>query len=111
MPGGLVNSAFRCGTVQLCEMQEVLPSLMQVLHRPLRPVALHLFSPQEKAVLVALVETLVAYAVTYDVGQSAHPLMPGSSAQLATPLVPAIHTLCAFPVRTVKTSGLTPSPH
>lgn len=98
-------------------MQEVLPSLMQVLHRPLRPVTLHLFSPQEKDTLAALVSTLVAYAVTFDVTQTAHPLMPGSSAHQLTPLVPAIHTLCAFPVwhcnadqPCADASACTPSP-
>ena len=77
-------------------IKEVLPSLMQVLQQPLRPVALHLFSPQEKALLAALVATLVAYAITYDVAQAGQLLVPGGT-QL-TPLVPAVHTLCAFPV-------------
>lgn len=71
---------------------------MQVLHQPLRPVALHLFSPQEKVLLAGLVATLVAYAITYDVAQAGQPLMPGGAISQLTPLVPAVHTLCAFPV-------------
>ena len=71
---------------------------MQVLHQPLRPVALHLFSPHEKAALAGLVATLVAYAITYDVAQANHPLMPGGATPHLTPLVPAVHTFCAFPV-------------
>ena len=85
---------------------------MQVLHRPLRPVALHLFSAQEKGVLATLVATLVAYAVTYDVAQSNHPLMPGSSSSShqLTPLLPAIHTLCAFPVQHQLLLDVAPHP-
>lgn len=82
-------------------VQEILPSLLQVVNQPLRPVAQHLFTPQEKKMLTSVVATLVAYALTFDMGQQ----QPygfsdgaGTSACGLTPLMPAVHTLCSFPV-------------
>ena len=82
-------------------MQEILPSLLQVVNQPLRPVAQHLFTPHEKKMLTLVVATLVAYALTFDLGQQQPYGVPegaGASASGLTPLTPAVHTLCSFPV-------------
>lgn len=82
-------------------MQEILPSLLQVVNQPLRPVAQHLFTPQEKKMLTLVVATLVAYALTFDLAQQQPYSLPngaGASACGLTPLTPAVHTLCSFPV-------------
>lgn len=82
-------------------MQEILPSLLQVVNQPLRPVAQHLFTPQEKKTLTLVVATLVAYALTFDLAQQPPYSLPsgaGASACGLTPLTPAVHTLCSFPV-------------
>ena len=82
-------------------MQEVLPSLMHVVSQPVRPVAQHLFTPQEKANLASMVAVLVAYALTIDLGQHGQPaLLEGTcfAAPHLTPLAPAVHSLCSFPV-------------
>lgn len=82
-------------------IQEILPSLLQVVNQPLRPVAQHLFTPQEKKMLTLVVATLVAYALTFDLGQQQPCGLPdgaGASACGLTPLTPAVHTLCSFPV-------------
>lgn len=82
-------------------MQEILPSLLQVVNQPLRPVAQHLFTPQEKKMLALVVATLVAYALTFDLAQQQPYSLPsgaGASACGLTPLTPAVHTLCSFPV-------------
>lgn len=72
-----------------------------MVNQPLRPVAQHLFTPQEKKMLALVVATLVAYALTFDLGQQQPYGMPegaGASACGLTPLTPAVHTLCSFPV-------------
>ena len=87
--------------------QEVLPSLLQVVNQPLRPVAQHLFTPQEKQTLAVVVATLVAYALTFDLTQQQQYGMPDGAGALAsgqTPLAPAVHTLCSFPVSLILVS-------
>ena len=89
-------------------VQEILPSLLQVVNQPLRPVAQHLFTPQEKKMLTLVVATLVAYALTFDLGQQQPCGLPdgaGASACGLTPLTPAVHTLCSFPVGFKQTYG------
>ena len=83
-------------------LQEVLPSLVQVVNQPLRPVAQHLFTPQEKITLAFVVATLVGYALTFDLGQN-QPMFPEASRPAAsahTPMSPPVHTLSTFPVST-----------
>jgi len=89
----------------MCEprgaLQEILPALLGVVNQPLRPVAQHLFTPQEKTTLALVVATLVAYALTFDLGQqglTAGQDVAGPPASALTPMAPAVHTLCAFPV-------------
>lgn len=82
-------------------VQDILPSLLRVVNQPLRPVAQHLFTPQEKATLALVVATLVAYALTFDLAQQGLTALQdsaGSSGSALTPMAPAVHTLCAFPV-------------
>ncbi|DBA73642.1 TPA: hypothetical protein ACH3X2_009627 [Trebouxia sp. C0005] len=81
-------------------VQEILPALLGVVNQPLRPVAQHLFTPQEKITLALMVATLVAYALTFDLGQqglTAGQDVAGPPASALTPMAPAVHTLCAFP--------------
>ena len=82
-------------------MQELLPSLIQIVNQPLRPVAQHLFNPQEKAILATVVAVLVAYALTFDLGQRMQPsVLEGASSTGSNlpALTPAVHSLCSFPV-------------
>ncbi|KAL0056127.1 hypothetical protein WJX82_007993 [Trebouxia sp. C0006] len=81
-------------------VQEILPALLGVVNQPLRPVAQHLFTPQEKTTLALVVATLVAYALTFDLGQqglTAGQDVAGPAASALTPMAPAVHSLCAFP--------------
>lgn len=81
---------------------------MQVVNQPLRPVALHLFTTQEKATLALLVATLVAYSLTFDLGQhqTAVPELAGPSASALTRMTPAVHSLCSFPVSSPLVANL-----
>lgn len=94
------NKFLYSGTGYWC-LQEILPSLLQVVNQPLRPVAQHLFTPHEQKMLALVVATLVAYALTFDLGQQQPYGMPGGAGASAcglTPLAPPVHTLCSFPV-------------
>eukprot|EP00884_Botryococcus_braunii_P000217 jgi/Botrbrau1/10196/Bobra.116_1s0012.1 len=72
-------------------VQEVLPSIMSVVCRPLRPVAVRLLNVDEREALSALVATLADFSLNFDLGQ-AH--MPDAT---ALALLPPVHTVCIFP--------------
>lgn len=60
--------------------------------------------------LALVVATLVAYALTFDLGQQQPYGMPdgaGASACGLTPLTPPVHTLCSFPVSFKQACGAT----
>ena len=51
--------------------------------------------------MALVVATLVAYALTFDLAQQGLPALQdsaGPSGSALTPMAPAVHTLCAFPV-------------
>ena len=98
----VLNLSFASSPEQCLVAQEILPSLLQVVKQPLRAVAQHLFTPQEKKSLALVVANLVAYALTFDLGQQQQYGMPEDAKAFAsgvTPLTPAVHTLCTYPVR------------
>ncbi|KAK9809883.1 hypothetical protein WJX72_001010 [[Myrmecia] bisecta] len=72
-------------------VQEVLPALMLVLAQPLRPVATHLFTGEERALMAGLVGVMIAYAFTFAFGSVA-----GEAEEATIQLTPAIHQFTAF---------------
>lgn len=74
-------------------MQEVIPSLVRMLHRPLRAVVSQLFTAEERGNMQALVSMLITYNFNFD-------LAPLEAASDDAPLMlkPEIHTVCTFPV-------------
>lgn len=61
-------------------MQEVVPSLKLLLSPVIRPLASHLMSPQESALLHKTACTMVDYSLKYDFADhdpTASPLHPG----------------------------------
>jgi hypothetical protein len=81
-------------------VQVVLPALMQLLVPPLRPVAANLQTPEERATLASLTDTMLAYNLRYDAAAGG-PLPaagPPSAATAAMPLLPAVDVLCHFEV-------------
>jgi hypothetical protein len=81
-------------------MQEVLPALVRAVERPVRPVAPHLFTAEERCSMAAIVDLLLAHGLTLalpgpdaagDAGQQ-HGLPD------ATPLSPPVHRLVLFKV-------------
>lgn len=81
-------------------VQVVLPALMQLLVPPLRPVAANLQTPEERATLATLTDTMLAYNLRYDAAAGGLPPAAGlpSAAMAATPLLPAVDVLCHFEV-------------
>lgn len=81
-------------------MQVVLPALVQLLVPPLRPVAANLQTPEERATLATLTDTMLAYNLRYDAAAGGAPPAAGppSAATAATPLLPAVDALCRFEV-------------
>ena len=63
----------------------------------MRAVVSHLFTPEEKVTMQALVSMLITYNFTFD-------LAPAEAAEDAAPLMlkPEIHRACSFPVRAPK---------
>jgi hypothetical protein len=74
--------------------QDVLPALLHIVCRPLRPVAVRLLSPEERSGLASLVATMADYAIAFDSSSS---FTPGADVG-ALALSPPVHTVCCFPV-------------
>jgi hypothetical protein len=74
--------------------QDVLPALLHIVCRPLRPVAVRLLNPEERSGLASLVATMADYAIAFDSSPS---FTPGADVG-ALALTPPVHTVCCFPV-------------
>ncbi|BDA40633.1 Chromosome transmission fidelity protein 18 homolog [Coccomyxa sp. Obi] len=85
---------------QATAVQEVLPALVRVMNRAVRPVAPHLFTAEERADMAAMVELLLAHGLTLSLGTEDKPvphLKAGQPDMLeTTPLSPPVHTLVHF---------------
>ena len=91
-----VTAALRGGL-----LQAILPALAQLLAPPIRAVAAHLHSPQERAALAALVETMLSYGLSYAPHAAPHRTSAPAAAQAPTaalPLQPAVDALWRYPV-------------
>lgn len=94
--GEQLSAALRGGA-----RQAVLPALAHLLAPPIRAVAAHLRSPQERAALTALVETMLSYGLSYAPHAAPHRTSAPAAAQAPTaalPLQPAVDALCRYPV-------------
>lgn len=81
--------------------QAILPALTQLLAPPFRPVAAHLQSDGERAVLEALVDTMLSYRLSYTPGAATRAAAAPGAAQAPTaalPLHPAVDQLCCYEV-------------
>jgi hypothetical protein len=94
--------------------KEVLPALMSILAPALRPVAHDLLTAEERRRVGGVVDSLLAYGVTFDLStpDSSAPSFatsrPGAKPQPEEalrgrlPLQPPVDMLCAFPVRNMS---------
>ncbi len=80
--------------------QEVLPALVRVMNRTVRPVAPHLFTAEERADMAAMVDLLLAHGLTLSLGTEEKPVPNLKAGHTdmpeTTPLSPPVHTLVQF---------------
>ena len=90
--------------------QEVLPALVRVVNRAVRPVAPHLFTAEERGAMAAMVDLLLAHGLTLSLSAAPatahHPQPAHADLPETTALSPTVHTLVLFPAR-----RLAPLPH
>lgn len=86
-----------------CARQEVLPALVRVMNRAVRPVAPHLFTAEERTDMAAMVDLLLAHGLTLSLGTEdklvPHPKAGHTDTPETTPLSPPVHTLVHFQAR------------
>lgn len=98
--------------------QEMLPALVRVMNRAVRPVAPHLFTAEERSDMVAMVDLLLAHGLTLSLGTEDKPVPHLKAGHIdmpeTTPLSPPVHTLvhfqarlCTVPLRQYKGEWLT----
>ena len=80
-------------------VQEIIPSLIKMLYRPLRAIVSQLFTAEEKSSMQSLISMLITYNFTFD-------LAPMEAAEDTAPLLlkPEIHRICSFPVSHLRFS-------
>lgn len=99
---GLVTRLISGNHLQLSALlfgQEVLPAIMTVACRPLRPVAVRLLNVDEREAMSSLVATLADFSVNFDLGHAQ------SQDATTMALLPPVHSVCCFPVRPVIPYG------
>lgn len=79
---------------------------MRLVNRAVRPVAPHLFTPDERAAMADMVDLLLAHGLTLSLGTEKPPHMqqqqqhvPQPDLPETNPLSPPVHTLVLFKVR------------
>ncbi|CAL8467057.1 g6593 [Coccomyxa elongata] len=85
---------------QATAVQEMVPALVRVMNRAVRPVAPHLFTAEERSDMAAMIDLLLAHGLTLSLGTEDKPvphLKAGhTDMQETTPLSPPVHTLVHF---------------
>ncbi|KAK9916711.1 hypothetical protein WJX75_006133 [Coccomyxa subellipsoidea] len=82
-------------------VREVLPALVRVVNRAVRPVAPHLFTAEERGAMAAMVDLLLAHGLTLSLSAAPatahHPQPAHADLPETTALSPTVHTLVLFP--------------
>jgi len=85
--------AARSGLSPRAALTDVLPALLRVLLPDMRALSPHLMAPADRERLGGIVERLIAYGLTFDVGRERE----DRGIETVLPLVPPVDKLAAFP--------------
>ena len=94
-----------CNDEGLLLRQAILPALTQLLAPPIRPVAAHLHSAEEREMLASLVDTMLSYGLQFSAATGATRAAAPAAAHAPTaalPLHPAVDQLCRYEVEVCR---------